>query len=87
MKYLLPIIILVLFGCKKFDHQDPDLPSSCPLCEWADGLEGSYSGTIYRYYGATPTDTFDTTINLTHIFLNQNPYQISEFGFSELKLS
>lgn len=81
-----PIIIILLFsiglfGCKKFEHENLDLSTTCELCDWADSIEGTYAGIIHGYRDGDvndPNAQHDTTaITIQHVFLNQNPYHDS----------
>lgn len=65
-----------MIGCKKFDHSYSEY-ERCELCDFADSLEGVYSGISsgiydpfkYPYFSG---DTFE--YNVEHIFMNHGNY-------------
>lgn len=66
------IVLTFSIGChKKFDHKSfvkTEIPSNCPLCDYADSLQGQYRGLATGF--ETPSNHDSLTITMEHIYLN-----------------
>lgn len=78
MKVYWFILILVSFGCSKYEHPDLKTPS-CTLCAFADSLEGTYRGMAIGFslidnpaVNYNPSDSM--TMVVQQIFLGDSPY-------------
>ncbi|MFT5778886.1 MAG: hypothetical protein ACI837_001843 [Crocinitomicaceae bacterium] len=89
MKYFYLFLALNVISCTKYDHHEVNMDVSCELCDWADNLEGLYSGLMTSELN-TPTLNdiwYDSLyIQVSHIFMNLNSYDDSTamyFQFTE----
>lgn len=85
---LLFIVLTLASGChKKFDHTPftkTAIPSDCPLCDYADSLQGQYRGLATGF--ETPSNHDSLTITMEHIYLNLgNSLDSTKMFFKRIK--
>lgn len=85
--YLNISLLVVLFSCSKFEHEELDVVVTCELCDWADAREGFYAGVMTHDLQTNSQDTTYTDslyIQVEHVFLNNNAYQDSTVMYFKL---
>ena len=75
----IPIVaaVLVITGCKKFEHGTTDSPVACDLCAYAEGIEGTYRGEVNGQFPGGSSYVDSVTMTVQQIFLNNNAYDDS----------
>lgn len=73
---VLSFVLFSLLSCKKFDHQELELPN-CELCDYAPTLEGSFRG--YASGIAVPNYGDSMNIVLEQVFLGNSQYEDSTY--------
>lgn len=76
--FIISIVLLALFSCKKYEHEDFNIPS-CELCDFAKSIEGTYRGLAGGYAVIDnpsvpywPTDSI--TLMIEQIFIGESDY-------------
>lgn len=88
IKYTIPLIVLILLSCNKFEHEEVNVESPCVLCDWAEDQEGIYSGVMTNHIQTSVQDSISTDslyVEIEHVFINANPYHDSTVMYLQLK--
>ncbi len=83
------ISVIILISCNKFEHHDSIIQPSCELCNWANNLEGTYSGemTTSITTSGPPVIWYDSIyIQVSHYFANNNSINDSSVMYFNFKI-